>query len=101
MEKLGNALALDVPARVNTKENVRLAFDQKVSTSSRRSSVPIFELHRRITDDVRSASRSRISSSITTCAATGNAEELIKRGESETQEVCRCRERDVSSTRLP
>lgn len=57
-------------ARVNTRENVRLTFDQKVEHVIQEIVDSNFELYKRITDD----------------RAHRNADELINRGESKTLE---------------
>lgn len=51
MEKLHNDPALDAAARVNTRENVRLTFDQKVERVIQEIVETNFELYKRITDD--------------------------------------------------
>src|SRR2546425_10513942 len=51
MEKLGEDAALDAAARVNTRENVRLAFDQKVENVIQEIVDSNFDLYKRITDD--------------------------------------------------
>ena len=51
MEKLHSDPALDAAARVNTRENVRLTFDQKVERVIQEIIETNFELYRRITDD--------------------------------------------------
>ena len=71
MEKLDDDAALDAAARVNTRENVRLTFDQKVETCDpgdrRYQFRPLQADHRR---PRASARRSRIFSSTSICAAT-------------------------------
>ena len=51
MEKLDADPALDASARVNTRENVRLTFDQKVDHVIQEIVDSNFELYKRITDD--------------------------------------------------
>lgn len=51
MEKLDGDDALDASARVNTRENVRLTFDQKVEDVVQEIVDSNFELYKRITDD--------------------------------------------------
>jgi hypothetical protein len=51
MTKLDQDLALDASARVNTRENVRLTFDQKVENVIQEIVDSNFELYKRITDD--------------------------------------------------
>ena len=51
MAKLDDDAALDAAARVNTRENVRLTFDQKVEHVIQEIVDSNFELYKRITDD--------------------------------------------------
>ena len=51
MEKLHSDPALDAAARVNTRENVRLTFDQKLERVIQEIVETNFELYKRITDD--------------------------------------------------
>jgi hypothetical protein len=51
MEKLDDDTALDASARVNTRENVRLTFDQKVEDVIQEIVDSNFNLYKRITDD--------------------------------------------------
>ena len=51
MERLDSDEALGVAARVNTRENVRLTFDQKVEQVIQEIVDSNFDLYRRITDD--------------------------------------------------
>jgi hypothetical protein len=51
MDKLDKDLALDASARVNTRENVRLAFEHKVEDVIQEIVDSNFELYKRITDD--------------------------------------------------
>ncbi|MGH9389753.1 MAG: type I restriction enzyme subunit R domain-containing protein, partial [Vicinamibacteria bacterium] len=50
MEKLDGDAALDASARVNTRENVRLTFEQKVEDAIQEIVDSNFELYKRITD---------------------------------------------------
>ena len=61
---------LDASARVNTRENVRLTFDQKVEHVIQEIVDSNFDLYKRITDDPAFGTRSRTSSSTSTCAPT-------------------------------
>lgn len=86
MERLDDDPALDAAARVNTRENVRLTFDQKVEQVIQDIVDSNFELYKRITDD-------RVFGDVLKnvlfdqyLRAHRNAEELIKRGESKTLE---------------
>lgn len=51
MARLDADPALDASARVNTRENVRLTFDQKLEQAIQEIVDSNFELYRRITDD--------------------------------------------------
>ena len=51
MERLQEDVALDVAAKVNTRENVRIAFDHKVEQVIQEIVDINFDLYRRITDD--------------------------------------------------
>src|SRR5947199_10417119 len=51
MERLDADAALDASARVNTRENVRLTFDQKVEHVIQEIVDSHFALYKRITDD--------------------------------------------------
>ncbi|MDH3604197.1 MAG: putative DNA binding domain-containing protein, partial [Candidatus Tectomicrobia bacterium] len=51
MEKLDEDVALDASARVNTRENVRLTFDQKVENVIQEIVETNFDLYKRITDN--------------------------------------------------
>ncbi len=51
MEMLDDDAALDAAARVNTRENVRLTFDQKVENVIQEIVDSNFDLYKRITDD--------------------------------------------------
>ncbi len=86
MEKLDDDPALDAAARVNTRENVRLTFDQKVEHVIQEIVDSNFELYKRITDD--RAFGEAIKNFLFDHYLRGhrNAEELIRRGESKTLE---------------
>ena len=86
MEKLDQDPALDAAARVNTRENVRLTFDQKVEHVIQEIVDSNFELYKRITDD--HAFGEALKNFLFDQYLRGhrNAEELIKRGESKTLE---------------
>jgi len=86
MGKLDDDAALDAAARVDTRENVRLTFDQKVEHVIQEIVDSNFELYRRITDD--RAFGEAIKNFLFDQYVRGhrNAEELIKRGESKTLE---------------
>jgi type I site-specific restriction-modification system R (restriction) subunit len=86
MEKLDDDTALDAAARVNTRENVRLAFDQKVEHVIQEIVDSNFELYRRITDDRVFGEMVKNFLFDQYLRAHRNAEELIKRGESKTLE---------------
>jgi hypothetical protein len=86
MEKLDDDAALDAAARVNTRENVRLTFDQKVEHVIQEIVDSNFELYRRITDD--RAFGETIKNLLFDQYLRGhrNAEDLILGGESKTLE---------------
>ena len=86
MEKLDGDVALDAAARANTRENVRLSFDQKVEDVIQEIVDPNFELYKHITDD--GAFGEAVKSFLFDQYLRGhrNAEELIKRGQSKTLE---------------
>ena len=86
MEKLDDDAALDAAARVNTRENVRLTFDQKVEHVIQEIVDSNFELYRRITDDRAFGEAVKNFLFDQYLRAHRNAEELIKRGESKTLE---------------
>ena len=87
MEKLDGDAALDAAARVNTRENVRLTFDQKVEHVIQEIVDSNFELYKRITDDRAFGEAVKNFLFDQYLRAHRNAEELIKRGESKTLEV--------------
>ncbi len=86
MERLDADPALDASARANTRENVRLTFDQKVEHVIQEIVDSNFELYKRITDD--RAFGDVIKNMLFDHYVRGHrqAEELIKRGESKTLE---------------
>ena len=86
MERLDADAALDASARVNTRENVRLTFDQKVEHVIQEIVDSNFELYKRITDD--RAFGEVLKNMLFDHYLRGhrNAGELIKRGESKTLE---------------
>jgi type I restriction enzyme R subunit len=86
ISKLDEDDALDAAARVNTRENVRLAFDQKVEQVIQEIVDSNFDLYKRITDD--RAFGEVLKNFLFDQYLRGhrNAEELIKRGESKTLE---------------
>jgi type I restriction enzyme R subunit len=86
MEKLDEDAALDSAARVNTRENVRLTFDQKVEHVIQEIVDSNFELYKRITDDRAFGEAIKNFLFDQYLRAHRNAEELIKRGESKTLE---------------
>jgi type I site-specific restriction-modification system R (restriction) subunit len=86
MDKLDEDAALDAAARVNTRENVRLTFDQKVEHVIQEIVDSNFELYKRITDDRPFGQAVKNFLFDHYLRAHRNAEELIKRGESKTLE---------------
>ena len=86
MEKLDDDAALDAAARANTRENVRLTFDQKVEHVIQDIVDSNFDLYRRITDDPAFGEAVKNFLFDQYLRAHRNAEELIKRGESKTLE---------------
>jgi type I restriction enzyme R subunit len=86
MEKLDDDAALDAAARVNTRENVRLTFDQKVEHVIQEIVDSNFDLYKRITDDRAFGEVVKNFLFDQYLRAHRNAEELIKRGESKTLE---------------
>jgi len=86
MEKLDEDAGLDAAARVNTRENVRLTFDQKVEHVIQEIVDSNFELYKRITDDRAFGQAIKNFLFDQYLRAHRNAEELIKRGESKTLE---------------
>jgi len=86
MEKLDQDPALDAAARVNTRENVRLTFDQKVEHVIQEIVDSNFELYKRITDDRAFGEAFKNFLFDQYLRTHRHAEELIKRGESKTLE---------------
>lgn len=86
MEKLDDDAALDAAARVNTRENVRLTFDQKVEHVIQEIVDSNYDLYKRITDDRAFGEAIKNFLFDQYLRAHRNAEELIKRGESKTLE---------------
>ncbi len=86
MEKLDDDAALDAAARVNTRENVRLTFDQKVEHVIQEIVDSNFDLYKRITDDHAFGEVVKNFLFDQYLRAHRNAEELIRRGESKTLE---------------
>lgn len=86
MEKLDDDAALDAAARVNTRENVRLTFDQKVEHVIQEIVDSNFELYKRITDDRAFGEIVKNFLFDQYLRAHRSAEELIKAGESKTLE---------------
>jgi hypothetical protein len=86
MEKLDADAALDASARVNTRENVRLTFDQKVEHVIQEIVDSNFDLYKRITDDRAFGEVIKNFLFDQYLRAHRQAEELIKRGESKTLE---------------
>lgn len=86
MGKLDDDGALDAAARVNARENVRLAFDQKVEHVIQEIVDSNFELYKRITDDKGFGEVLKNLLFDQYLRTHRNAEELIKRGESKTLE---------------
>ena len=86
MEKLDDDPALDAAARANTRENVRLTFDQKVEHVIQEIVDSNFDLYKRITDDRAFGEAIKNFLFDQYLRAHRNAEELIKAGESTTLE---------------
>ena len=86
MERLDADPGLDASARVNTRENVRLTFDQKVEHAIQDIVDSNFELYKRITDDRAFGEVLKNMLFDQYVRAHRQAEELIKRGESKTLE---------------
>jgi type I restriction enzyme R subunit len=86
MEKLDDDAALDAAARVNTRENVRLTFDQKVEHVIQEIVDSNFDLYKRITDDRAFGEAIKNFLFDQYLRAHRSAEELIKAGESKTLE---------------
>jgi hypothetical protein len=86
MDRLDADPGLDASARVNTRENVRLTFDQKVEHVIQEIVDSNFDLYRRITDDRAFGEAIKNFLFDQYLRAHRLAEELIKRGESKTLE---------------
>lgn len=86
IDKLDDDAALDAAARVNTRENVRLTFDQKVEHVIQEIVDSNFELYKRITDDRTFGEIIKNLLFDQYLRAHRNAEELVKQGESKTLE---------------
>lgn len=86
MEKLDEDAALDAAARINTRENVRLTFDQKVEYVIQEIVDSNFDLYKRITDDHAFGQALKDFLFDQYLRAHRNAEALIARGESKTLE---------------
>jgi type I restriction enzyme R subunit len=86
MAKLDDDAGLDAAARVNTRENVRLTFDDKVEQVIQEIVDSNFDLYKRITDDPAFGETVKNFLFDQYLRAHRNAEELIKRGESKTLE---------------
>jgi type I restriction enzyme R subunit len=86
MGMLDDDAALDAAARVNTRENVRLTFDQKVEHVIQEIVDSNFDLYKRITDDRAFGEAVKNFLFDQYLRAHRSAEELIKRGESKTLE---------------
>jgi type I restriction enzyme R subunit len=86
MERLDADPALDASARVNTRENVRLTFDQKVEQVIQDIVDSNFTLYKRITDDAVFGAVIKNLLFDQYLRGHRNAGELIKRGESKTLE---------------
>lgn len=86
MQRLDADAGLDASARVNTRENVRLTFDQKVEHVIQDIVDSNFDLYKRITDDRAFGEAIKNMLFDQYLRAHRQAEELIKRGESKTLE---------------
>jgi type I site-specific restriction-modification system R (restriction) subunit len=86
MVKLDADAGLDASARVNTRENVRLTFDQKVEHVIQEIVDSNFDLYKRITDDRAFGEAIKNFLFDEYLKAHRQAEELIKRGESKSLE---------------
>jgi type I restriction enzyme, R subunit len=86
MERLDDDAALDAAARVNTRENVRLTFDQKVEHVIQEIVDSNFDLYKRITDDRAFGEVIKNLLFDQYLRTHRSAEELIKQGESKTLE---------------
>ena len=86
MEKLEEDATLDATARVNTRENVRLAFDRKVDKVIQEIVDTNFDLYKRITDDQDFGEAVKNHLFDQYLRGRRSAEELIEQGESKTLE---------------
>jgi len=86
MDRLDADAGLDASARVNTRENVRLTFDQKVEHVIQEIVDSNFDLYKRITDDRAFGAAVKDFLFDQYVRAHRQAAELIKRGESKTLE---------------
>ena len=86
MERLDGDAALDAAARANTRENVRLTFDQKVEHVIQEIVDSNFDLYKRITDDRTFGVALKDFLFDHYLRGHRDAEALIKRGESKTLE---------------
>ena len=86
MERLDSDPGLDASARVNTRENVRLTFDQKVEHVIQNIVDSNFDLYKRITDDRPFGEAIKNLLFDQYLRTHRDAQELIKRGESKTLE---------------
>jgi type I site-specific restriction-modification system R (restriction) subunit len=86
MERLDDDPALDAAARVNTRENVRLTFDQKVEHVIQDIVDSNFDLYKRITDDRAFGSALKDFLFDQYLRSHRSAEDLIKAGESKSLE---------------
>ena len=86
MDRLADDVALDAAARVNTRENVRLTFDQKVEDVIQDIVDSNFDLYKRITDDAAFGETLKNYLFDQYLRGHRSAEALIKRGESKTLE---------------
>ena len=86
IEALDSDVALDASARVNTRENVRLTFDQKVEDAIQQIVDKNFDLYKRITDDRAFGAALKNYLFDQYVRTHRQAEELIKAGESRTLE---------------
>jgi hypothetical protein len=87
MERLDADAGLDASARVNTRENIRLTFDQKVETVIQDIVDSNFDLYKRITDDRSFGEAIKNLLFDQYLRAHRDAVELIKGGESKTLEL--------------
>ena len=86
MDRLEGDRALDAVARVNTRENVRLTFDNKVEEVIQEIVDSNFNLYKRITDDEAFGELVKTLMFDQYLRTHRNAEALIKQGESKTLE---------------